>query len=213
MNSQFDMNHESSNPLGRGRRGHGRGRVAGPGREGSGKDHEGFGPEHDGAPEGRGRGRGHHGRPHGQRGGRRRNRGDVRIAVLLLLAEEPMHGYQLMQTITDRTNGAWAPSPGAIYPTLSLLEDESLVSVTLEGGRKLATLTEAGQQHVTENRDSWPNPFESEATDGVNLRDVMAQLTDAVRAIDRTGKPDQRAKAAELLDAVRKDIYLLLAEQ
>ncbi|MGH3921940.1 MAG: PadR family transcriptional regulator, partial [Pseudonocardiaceae bacterium] len=66
----------------------------------------------------------------------RAQRGDVRTALLLLLAEQPMHGYQLMQAITERTAGAWRPSPGAIYPTLSQLEDEGLIDTLAQGGRK-----------------------------------------------------------------------------
>src|SRR4051794_3835778 len=81
-------------------------------------------------PFGRGR---RHGGPRGPRG--RAARGDVRAAVLLLLAEEPMHGYQLMQAIAERSGGRWTPSPGAIYPTLNQLEDEGLVTVTQESGR------------------------------------------------------------------------------
>src|ERR671917_2732179 len=69
------------------------------------------------------------GPPHGRRGGRgRAPRGDVRAAVLLLLAEQPMHGYQLMQAIADRSGGAWTPSPGAVYPPINLLEGEGPVS-------------------------------------------------------------------------------------
>ena len=82
-------------------------------------------------------------RRHGGRG--RAPRGDVRAAVLLLLAEEPMHGYQLMQAISERSGGRWTPSPGAIYPTINQLEDEGLVSVTADSGRKLVTLTDAGR--------------------------------------------------------------------
>src|SRR4051812_39250222 len=73
------------------------------------------------------------GEPHrgrGHRGRGRAPRGDVRTAVLVLLNEEPMHGYQLMQAIADRTGGRWRPSPGAIYPTLNQLEDEGLIAVT-----------------------------------------------------------------------------------
>src|SRR3954471_698319 len=98
--------------------------------------------------------------PGRRRGGRgRAARGDVRAAVLQLLAEEPMHGYQLMQAIAERSGGRWTPSPGAIYPTLAQLEDEGLVTVTQESGRKLATLTEAGRAHVEERRGSWSDPF------------------------------------------------------
>src|SRR6478609_5305548 len=86
-------------------------------------------------------------RPHGRRG--RVPRGDVRMAILQLLAEEPMHGYQLMQAIGDRSGGRWTPSPGAIYPTLNQLEDEGLVVVTADAGRKLATLTDAGREHIS----------------------------------------------------------------
>src|SRR3954470_17314846 len=94
-------------------------------------------------------------RPH-RRGGRgRAPRGDVRTAVLLLLEEQPMHGYQLMQGIAERTGGAWTPSPGAVYPTINQLEDEGLVTVTAESGRKLVTLTDAGRAHLAEHRATW----------------------------------------------------------
>src|SRR5690242_18977926 len=88
------------------------------------------------------------GRLHGRRRRDRAPRGDVRTAVLVLLAEQPMHGYQLMQSIADRTGGRWQPSPGAIYPTISQLEDEGLISVTSSAGRKLGELTEAGRDHI-----------------------------------------------------------------
>src|SRR5512133_3163067 len=115
----------------------------------------------------------HHGGPHGpgpapidgmrrrgRHGGRgRAPRGDVRTAVLLLLAEEPMHGYQLMQAISDRTGGRWTPSPGAIYPTINQLEDEGLVTITAESGRKLVTLTDAGREHVNVSCEAWADPF------------------------------------------------------
>jgi len=87
--------------------------------------------------------RGHRRGRHGRAG-----RGDVRTAILKLLAEEPMHGYQLMQAVADRTSGGWRLSPGAVYPTIAQLEDEGLVRVSTEGGRKLVTLTDAGRAHV-----------------------------------------------------------------
>jgi len=78
----------------------------------------------------------------------RMGRGDIRSAVLVELAEQPMHGYQLMQAIAERSGGRWTPSPGAIYPTISQLEDEGLVTVTADAGRKLVTLTDAGREHI-----------------------------------------------------------------
>ena len=68
----------------------------------------------------------------------------MRTAILLVLADEPMHGYQIMQAMSDRTGGAWRPSPGAVYPTIAQLEDEGLVTTQEEGGRRLVTLTSEG---------------------------------------------------------------------
>ncbi|MGY1643358.1 PadR family transcriptional regulator [Geodermatophilus sp. SYSU D00703] len=153
-------------------------------------------------------------RPH-RRGGRgRAPRGDVRTAVLLLLAEEPMHGYQLMQAIADRSGGRWSPSPGAIYPTISQLEDEGLVTVTAEAGRKLVTLTEAGREHVGTRQEAWPDPFAGRAGAGPgdDLPGLVHQLHGAVREVARTGTDAQRAAAARILADARRSLYLLLAE-
>lgn len=175
-------------------------------------DHHGFrethGPHGPHGPHGRRRG----GRsPEGFEGfGRRaRRRGDVRVAVLLLLAEESMHGYQLMQTIAERTDGVWSPSPGAIYPTLNQLEDEGLVRIDTSGGRKEVSLTEAGRAHVEEHRPSWPDPLARE--DGPRLRELMHSLGEAVRQVGRTGTDAQRQQTARELTEVRRRIYLILA--
>jgi len=168
-----------------------------------------------------GRRGGPHGGPHGPRGGRRGPggrgrvpRGDVRTAVLLLLDEEPMHGYQLMQAIADRSGGRWTPSPGAIYPALNLLEDEGLVTVAAESGRKVATLTDAGRTQVAENRDVWADPYAGfgESRSGPDLRDLLQQLHGATRQVGRAGSPEQVAAAAEILAGARRQMYLLLAD-
>lgn len=107
---------------------------------------------------GRGRRRGHHGHGHGHRRrgrGGRAGRGDLRQVILVLLDESPKHGYQLISEITERTGGAWTPSPGGIYPNLSLLEDEGLLTMSMEGGRKLATLTPEGRAEVEAHRAEW----------------------------------------------------------
>jgi DNA-binding PadR family transcriptional regulator len=157
----------------------------------------------------------HEGFPPHRRGGRgRAPRGDVRAAILLLLAEQPMHGYQLMQTIADRSGGAWTPSPGAVYPALSQLEDEGLVTLTVESGRKLVTLTEAGREHVESRREGWSDPFGAAAgpRPGAELRGLLEQLHGAAREVARTGNEAQIAAAATILGDARRALYLLLAE-
>ena len=156
----------------------------------------------------------HDGPPH-RRGSRgRAPRGDVRTAILLLLADQPMHGYQLMQAIADRSGGAWTPSPGAVYPAISLLEDEGLVTVTAESGRKLVALTDAGREHVESRREAWPDPFAGVPgrSAGADLRGLLEQLHGAARQVGRTGTEAQIASAATILGDARRALYLLLAE-
>lgn len=170
----------------------------------------GFGPgphRHGGpGPEGEGRGR---------RRGMRAPRGDVRAAVLQLLADEPMHGYQLMQVITERSEGVWRPSPGTIYPVLAQLEDEGLVEVTREQGRKLATLTDAGRTYVTENAAELGDPFAALRDDlgpQVDLRGPVEDLASAARQIVRTGTAGQQEAARAVLREARRSLYLILAD-
>lgn len=160
---------------------------------------------HSGAEPSPGRGR--------RGGGGRAPRGDVRSALLLLLSGEPMHGYQLMQTIADRTGGRWTPSPGAVYPALAQLEDEGLVEVTREHGRKQATITAAGRAWVEENEPADPFTAATEQnTARPDLRGLLEEVHSATRQLGRRGSDSQVAAAAEVLTAARRGLYLLLAD-
>jgi DNA-binding PadR family transcriptional regulator len=155
--------------------------------------------------------------PHISGGGRRgrAQRGDVRAATLLLLAEAPMHGYQLMQAIAERSGGAWRPSPGAVYPTIAQLEDEGLVRTTVEGGRKLVTLTDAGQSHVTEQAEALGNPFAVPAgrtASGTDLRAALEEIHGAARQLARIGSDTQLRAAREVLTEARRTLYRILAD-
>jgi len=196
------MHNPMHHPPQGGRRHHPRGGRPFPPGEGPGPGPEG------GLPPGRGHRRGG---PHGGRG--RAGRGDVRAAVLSLLAEEPMHGYQLMRAINDRSGGRWTASPGAVYPTINQLEDEGLVTVTAASGRKLVTLTDAGREHVTANENTWPDPFANytAAGPGADLRTALEQVHGAARQVARTGTDEQLAAALAILDEARRSLYLLLA--
>jgi DNA-binding PadR family transcriptional regulator len=133
----------------------------------------------------------------------------------MLLGEEPMHGYQLMQAIADRSGGRWTPSPGAIYPTINQLEDEGLVSVTAEAGRKLVTLTDAGREYVEGRRETATDPFAAFANSGgagADLRGLLEEVHVATRQVARSGSEEQRTAAAKILGDARRSLYLLLAD-
>ena len=157
-------------------------------------------------------GRGGRGGP-GGRGRGRAQRGDIRTAILLLLTDQPMHGYQIMQAMSDRTGGAWQPSPGAIYPTIAQLEDEGLVTTQEEGGRRLVTLTPEGRAYVEERSARLGDPFAvfADAPNRPDLRDPLHQLHAAVRQIEVGGDTAQLEAAAQTLAQARRSLYLILA--
>ena len=105
--------------------------------------------------------------------GRRAGRGDIRAAILVLLAEEPMHGYQVIQELAERTGGVWRPSPGSVYPTLQQLEDEELVRETAsDSGKRVYELTDAGREQAASTEAPW-NAVAGEGEDAlVGLRDL-----------------------------------------
>jgi DNA-binding PadR family transcriptional regulator len=170
--------------------------------------------------EGRGRGRGRFGPPPlrggpfgGGRG--RARRGDVRAAILALLAEEPRNGYGVIQQIEERSNGVWKPSPGAVYPALQQLEDEGLVSPVEVEGRKLFTLTAAGQAHVAQNSGAQA-PWEALAAEsGTGIRDAkhqVGQLWHAYAAVLQDGTAEQVEAASKVLADARRSLYRILSE-
>jgi DNA-binding PadR family transcriptional regulator len=159
---------------------------------------------------------GQHG-PFGRLGGRRRGRrgrGDVRAAILALLAERPMHGYEMIQELEARTGGVWRPSPGSVYPTLQLLEDEDLITGEEGEGRRRFALTDAGRAEA-ERQDRQP-PWEA-VTAGVapgtwSLRDAIAQIAQAAWSVASAGTEGQQARALEVLHDARRRLYAILAE-
>ncbi len=160
------------------------------------------------------------GGPRGGRGGGRARvrRGDVRSAILDVLAqsEQPINGYQVIQQIAERTEDAWKPSPGSVYPTMAQLADEGLIE-DAPVGRKTVQLTEAGRTHVAENADEiaavWAAFDEDERDDShADLRQVIKQTVGAIVQVATAGTPAQQDKAVEILADTRRKLYGLLAE-
>jgi DNA-binding PadR family transcriptional regulator len=149
-------------------------------------------------------------------GGRRAGRGDIRAAILALLAEQPMHGYQIIQELSERSGGAWRPSPGSVYPTLQQLEDEGLVrAVQTEAGRRVHELTDAGRaEAAATGRESapWEDAAEERTGEVAGLRQLFAQVAAATWQVAQAGSVRQHAAAAEILRETRRRLYQLLAD-
>lgn len=182
-------------------------RFDGPRRSGRGPRGDGppfGGPPFGGPPFGRGRG--------GPGRGRAR-RGQIRTALLALLEDEPMHGYEMIRRIDDRSGGRWKPSPGAVYPTLQQLADEGLVTVVEEDGKRVFSLTPEGVEAVAGLSDSDREPWTEEfgGHPAWELKPLMKQVGMAAAAA-MTGTPDQVERAKEVLNETRRKLYAILAE-
>jgi DNA-binding PadR family transcriptional regulator len=156
------------------------------------------------------------GGPGGFPRGPRARRGDVRAAALLLLAEGPLNGYQIMQEIEKRSEGIWRPSPGSVYPALAQLEDEGLVRTEEIGDRRNYLLTDAGRAEVDERSEELGAPWEqmTGAVDddiGALFRE-MRRLGMAAGQVGHLGTANQVAKARSILAEARRALYSILAE-
>ncbi|MEX3653442.1 MULTISPECIES: PadR family transcriptional regulator [Mycolicibacterium] len=164
----------------------------------------GFGFGNFGGPRGR-----------GGRGGRRGRRGDVRAAILTLLAERPMHGYEMTQEIAARSHNLWKPSPGSVYPTLQLLVDEGLIApAETEGSKKTFELTEEGRQ-AAEAIDTppWDQITEDADPAAMNLRGALGQLMAAVGQSSFTASEDQQQRILDIVNNARREVYQVLSEE
>ncbi len=150
------------------------------------------------------------------RGGRgRMRRGDVRAALLIALLDGPGHGYELIQVLEGKTGGRWRPSPGSVYPTLQLLEDEGLVGSGERDGKRTYERTDAGraeaERHIGERGLPW-DAIDGGRGEGGGLRVAVRDLHHAARQVGVAGTPETVARATEIVTQARKDLYRLLAE-
>jgi DNA-binding PadR family transcriptional regulator len=189
-----DHTHDRNRGRGRGWDGFGPGAGAGFGAPGFG----GFGPRGFMPP-----------------GPQRKRRGDVRAAILSLLAEEPRNGYGLIKEIADRSGGTWYPSPGSIYPTLQQLVDEELIESVGEGKRTDFQLTDAGRTWVGEHTDELSRVWQSSDARiqaDAGLHESIAKLMGVIHQLRFAASDEQRAKAVEKIDEARRALYAILAD-
>src|SRR6202451_2740990 len=155
--------------------------------------------------------------PGGPRGrGRKARRGDIRAAALLLLAEEPRNGYQIMQEVQERSDGVWRPSPGSVYPALAQLEDEGLIRSPESDARKLFVLTDAGREHIAERDATQSAPWEQmsdEVSDqAFEARKAIPEIAYAFAQVMRSGSDAQLAQTRKVLETAKRALYRILAD-
>jgi DNA-binding PadR family transcriptional regulator len=153
--------------------------------------------------------------------GARRRRGNVRAAILVLIEEQALNGYQIMQAIEQRSHGTWKPSSGSIYPTLQQLEDEGLVTAAegTSGQSRTFTLTKAGRAYVKDHADELELDWDLDDEDNPWLDNprfalfgLLKQLGTAVYQVSQAGSDKQVEEATRVLGEVRRKLYGILAE-
>ena len=161
-------------------------------------------------PWGRGDHRGGFGSLH--RGFTRARRGDIRVAILNLLAEQSMHGYQVIQELSARSGGAWTPGASSVYPTLQALEDQDLVVSEQNGSKRVYSLTDSGRALAETGLERAPWDQIAESSEPVlELREATGTLSMALMQLEQVASEGQIATAVSIVDGARKAIYLMLA--
>jgi DNA-binding PadR family transcriptional regulator len=145
--------------------------------------------------------------------GHRARRGAIVHATLLLLSEQPRHGYEIIAELEERSGGVWRPSPGSIYPALKRLSAKGLVEAQ-EGddGKRVFSISDAGRERLAAMEESHPPPWERFSESGSGLRPVVQELMSLTRQVGRFGTESQRERAMEILTATKSELYAVMAE-
>ncbi|MGA2036808.1 MAG: PadR family transcriptional regulator [Acidimicrobiales bacterium] len=153
-------------------------------------------------------------------------RGDIRTALLAVLAEGPGHGYEIINRLEEKSGGMWRPSPGSVYPTLQLFEDEGLVRSDNREGKRVYELTDAGRTEAAERAERFGRtPWETEAGQGPGrhegfrglrkagerLGPVIPLLLMALKQVGMSGDSAELERASAVVQRATKELYQILA--
>ncbi len=159
------------------------------------------------------RGRGQHFGPPGMEPRQRMSRGDIKYILLSLLAEESQHGYQLMKNIESRWGGFYRLSPGSVYPTLQLLEEGGYLTSNLMEGKKVYTITDSGRDLLDQQGGSYEAVTTLEVQPQlIELHNNVRDVQEAIAQVARSGKVEKIGTVINSLKQLKREIYLLLAE-
>ncbi len=154
-------------------------------------------------------GRGRMGREMWGNFGGRARRGDIKFLILDVLAQEPRHGYDIITALEEKSNGRYRPSPGSVYPTLTLLEEGGFITGETAEGKRVFTITAAGRELLAKKPADAGTVDEE---DGVDLRGAAFKLGAAVMQVARASDEATQERVRAILDGARREIYKLLAE-
>jgi DNA-binding PadR family transcriptional regulator len=145
-------------------------------------------------------------------GGRRMRRGGIRRAILAALSSGPAHGYEVMRRLEEMSGGLWRPSPGSVYPHLQMLEDEGIVSSTEVNGNRTFSLTAEGEKEAAA-AGGLPWQTDTEGDSQIRaLRQAITQLLSAAKQLSGAGEGSQLDRGIAVIQAARKELYQILAE-
>jgi DNA-binding PadR family transcriptional regulator len=160
--------------------------------------------------------------PFGQGGpGRQRQRrGDIKFVLLELVKEQPRHGYELIKILEERSGGFYRPSPGVVYPTLQLLEDEGSMTSEMVEGKRVYTITDAGRKRLEEQEESWGPGFgprwgrhhSQEMPHLMELHHTIRALSESVMQAARYGTPEQIQAVQAAIESANKQVHSILAQ-
>lgn len=145
----------------------------------------------------------------GWRGAGRARRGGIKYLILAVLADGPRHGYDIITALEEKSNGRYRPSPGSVYPTLTLLEEGGFITGDTAEGKRVFTITDAGRELLAKH------PAEAafdDDDDGIDLRSSAMKLGAAVMQAARASDAASQEKVRDILDNARREIYKILSE-
>ncbi|MDB5179277.1 MAG: transcriptional regulator, PadR-like family [Patescibacteria group bacterium] len=145
-------------------------------------------------------------------GGPQARRGDMRPLVLNMLTEKPMHGYEIIRALEEKSHGFWRPSPGSIYPTLQLLEEEDFVTSQEEQGKKIYTLTPVGREEAARKAPAcyWDAP---EMEEHIQARRDFMEFMKLLKQVAGTGSEADRRRVHEILKETKTKLEAIINEQ
>jgi DNA-binding PadR family transcriptional regulator len=145
----------------------------------------------------------------GWRGGGRARRGDIKYLILEVLAAGPRHGYDIITELDNKSNGRYRPSPGSVYPTLTMLEEGGFITGDAAEGKRIFTITDAGREMLAKKP---ADATAEDGDDGIDLRGSAMKLNAAVMQAARASDTTSQQQVREILDTARREIYKILAE-